>query len=89
MTPNWLWKCAERWERVEERLFPLTKETEKKVQRVPPLHCSNPDMPWLRPNELPGELEHFWKILLEFRTIATSSLFFEQKYSQDFRAASD
>lgn len=55
VTPNWLWKCAERWERVEERLFPLTKETEKTVQRVPPLHCSNPDTPWLRPNEISGQ----------------------------------
>ncbi|XP_063861528.1 RNA polymerase II subunit A C-terminal domain phosphatase-like isoform X2 [Scylla paramamosain] len=52
VTPNWLWKCTERWEWVEERLFPLTKETEKEVQRVPPLHCSNPDAAWLRSNDL-------------------------------------
>ena len=23
MTPDWLWSCAERWERVDERLYPL------------------------------------------------------------------
>ncbi|XP_045133470.1 RNA polymerase II subunit A C-terminal domain phosphatase-like isoform X2 [Portunus trituberculatus] len=52
VTPNWLWKCTERWEWVEERLFPLTKETEKEVQRVPPLHCSNPDAAWLASHDL-------------------------------------
>ncbi len=25
VTPDWLWCCAERWERVDERLFPLAK----------------------------------------------------------------
>lgn len=24
VNPDWLWSCAERWERVDERLFPLT-----------------------------------------------------------------
>ncbi|XP_071545579.1 RNA polymerase II subunit A C-terminal domain phosphatase isoform X2 [Panulirus ornatus] len=43
VTPNWLWKCAERWEHVEERLFPLNKETEKEIQRLPPHHCFSPD----------------------------------------------
>ena len=23
VTPDWLWACAERWEKVEEKLFPL------------------------------------------------------------------
>lgn len=87
VTPNWLWKCAERWERVEERLFPLTKETEKKVQRVPPLHCSNPDMPWLRPNDMPGELKHF-KVFQKCYSCQFWGLFFllffffNQAYSQ-------
>lgn len=26
VNPDWLWTCAERWEHVDERLFPLTKE---------------------------------------------------------------
>ncbi|XP_064077868.1 RNA polymerase II subunit A C-terminal domain phosphatase-like isoform X3 [Macrobrachium nipponense] len=43
VTPNWLWSCVERWELVEERLFPLTKEVEKDVQRHPPHHCYCPD----------------------------------------------
>ena len=25
VTPDWLWSCAERWERVDERLYPLGK----------------------------------------------------------------
>ncbi|XP_068207972.1 RNA polymerase II subunit A C-terminal domain phosphatase-like isoform X2 [Palaemon carinicauda] len=44
VTPNWLWSCVERWELVEERLFPLTKEGEKDVQRHPPHHCYCPDV---------------------------------------------
>ncbi|XP_046394890.1 RNA polymerase II subunit A C-terminal domain phosphatase isoform X2 [Ischnura elegans] len=27
VTPDWLWCCAERWERVDERLFPLNRST--------------------------------------------------------------
>ncbi|KAG7167207.1 RNA polymerase II subunit A C-terminal domain phosphatase-like isoform X2 [Homarus americanus] len=50
VTPNWLWKCAERWELVEERLFPLSKETEKEIQRLPPHHCFTPDLSLLRYN---------------------------------------
>lgn len=44
VTPNWLWTCVERWELVEERLFPLTKECEKDIQRHPPHHCYCPDL---------------------------------------------
>lgn len=25
VTPDWLWTCAERWERVDERLYPLQR----------------------------------------------------------------
>lgn len=41
VTLDWLWSCAERWERVDERLFPLRAETA--VSRTPPAHCSSPD----------------------------------------------
>ncbi|XP_071444503.1 RNA polymerase II subunit A C-terminal domain phosphatase [Hetaerina americana] len=27
VTPDWLWCCAERWEKVDERLFPLNRST--------------------------------------------------------------
>ena len=27
VTPDWLWCCAERWEHIDERLFPLEKKT--------------------------------------------------------------
>lgn len=25
VTPDWMWTCAERWERVDERLYPLQR----------------------------------------------------------------
>ncbi|XP_075215635.1 RNA polymerase II subunit A C-terminal domain phosphatase Fcp1 [Lycorma delicatula] len=40
VTPDWLWMCAERWERVEESLFPVT--CEKTSSRHPPPHCVSP-----------------------------------------------
>lgn len=39
VTPDWLWTCAERWERVEEKLFPLTSGRSHKIRAVP-AHCS-------------------------------------------------
>ncbi|XP_025989870.1 RNA polymerase II subunit A C-terminal domain phosphatase isoform X2 [Solenopsis invicta] len=38
---DWLWTCAERWERVEEDLFQLTSQA--RGSRVPPPHCSSPE----------------------------------------------
>lgn len=29
VNPDWLWACLERWERVEERLFPLKEDYNK------------------------------------------------------------
>lgn len=39
VTPNWLWACAERWERVEEKLYPLHKAASVTIE--PPKHCSD------------------------------------------------
>ncbi|XP_061389542.1 RNA polymerase II subunit A C-terminal domain phosphatase [Musca vetustissima] len=39
---NWLWSCAERWEHVEEKLFPLDRKVRSK-QRQPPAHCHSPE----------------------------------------------
>jgi RNA polymerase II subunit A-like phosphatase len=39
VTPDWLWTCAERWEHVEEKLFPLTSGRSHKMRQVP-AHCS-------------------------------------------------
>lgn len=36
--PEWLWTCAERWEIVEEKLFPVSKVPSR--MREPPPHCS-------------------------------------------------
>lgn len=40
VTPDWLWTCAERWERVEEALFPVG--CERAGSRHPPPHCASP-----------------------------------------------
>jgi len=42
VTPDWLWACAERWERSDERLFPLGKNAA--VTRKPPAHCASPEI---------------------------------------------
>ncbi|KAH8339952.1 hypothetical protein KR067_003359 [Drosophila pandora] len=39
---NWLWSCAERWEHVEEKLFPLDRKVRNKG-RQPPAHCHSPE----------------------------------------------
>lgn len=26
MNPDWLWSCLERWDKVEEQLFPLSED---------------------------------------------------------------
>lgn len=38
---SWLWTCAERWEHVEEKLFPLDRKVKSK--RQPPAHCHSPE----------------------------------------------
>lgn len=43
VTPEWLWLCAERWEHVEESLFPLRSEGCGSSSRDPPAHCSSPE----------------------------------------------
>nr|CAD7448775.1 unnamed protein product [Timema bartmani] len=42
VTSDWLWSCAERWERVDERLFPLGRKVS--VKRHPPPHCGSPEL---------------------------------------------
>lgn len=41
VSPDWLWSCAERWECVEEKLFPLDSRKASKT-RQPPAHCHSP-----------------------------------------------
>lgn len=41
VTPDWLWACAERWEHVDEKIFPLNSKGSK--NRHPPPHCSSPE----------------------------------------------
>lgn len=41
VTPEWLWSCAERWECVEEKLFPLDPLKPSKMRQPPP-HCHSP-----------------------------------------------
>lgn len=40
--PEWLWACAERWECVEERLYPLDPLKPSKMRQPPP-HCHSPE----------------------------------------------
>lgn len=41
VTPDWLWACAECWEHLEEKIFPLNSKGSK--NRHPPPHCSSPE----------------------------------------------
>lgn len=45
VTPDWLWTCAERWEKVDERLFPLKNTKPNNESRNPPAHCRSPEHP--------------------------------------------
>lgn len=40
--PEWLWACAERWECVDERLYPLDPLKPSKMRQPPP-HCHSPE----------------------------------------------
>lgn len=44
VTPDWLWTCAERWEHVDEQLYPLTNNRPKQMRQVP-AHCSPERIP--------------------------------------------
>lgn len=44
VTPDWLWTCAERWEHVDEQLYPLTTNRPKQMRQVP-AHCSPDRIP--------------------------------------------
>lgn len=48
VTPEWLWTCAERWEHVEEKLFPISSNKTFKMRQIP-AHCS--------PERITGEPE--------------------------------
>lgn len=41
VSPDWLWTCAERWECVDENVFPLDSRKASKT-RQPPAHCHSP-----------------------------------------------
>jgi RNA polymerase II subunit A C-terminal domain phosphatase len=44
VTPDWLWTCAERWEHVNEKLFPLSTSKTHKMRQIP-AHCSPDRIP--------------------------------------------
>lgn len=44
VTPDWLWTCAERWEHVDEILFPLSASRSHKMRQIP-AHCSPDRIP--------------------------------------------
>lgn len=41
VTADWLWVSAERWERVDEKVFPLGRN--RAGTRHPPAHCGSPE----------------------------------------------
>lgn len=41
VSSDWLWTCAERWECVDEKVFPLGSSKASKT-REPPAHCHSP-----------------------------------------------
>lgn len=49
VTPDWLWTCAERWERVDEKLFPLSTNRPQRMRHIP-AHCSPDRIP--EPNDV-------------------------------------
>jgi RNA polymerase II subunit A C-terminal domain phosphatase len=44
VTPGWLWTCAERWEHVDELLYPLSTSKTHKMRQIP-AHCSPDRIP--------------------------------------------
>ena len=44
VTPDWLWTCSERWEHVDEKLYPLSTSKTHKMRQVP-AHCSPDRVP--------------------------------------------
>lgn len=44
VTPEWLWTVAERWDHVEEKLFPLSVNRSYKMRQIP-VHCSPERIP--------------------------------------------
>uniref|UniRef100_A0A672N991 RNA polymerase II subunit A C-terminal domain phosphatase n=1 Tax=Sinocyclocheilus grahami TaxID=75366 RepID=A0A672N991_SINGR len=50
VNPDWLWACLERWERVEERLFPLNEDYNKSHRSNSP--ATFPDIPGSVPKPL-------------------------------------
>lgn len=43
VTPDWLWCCAERWEHVDERLYPLDPNKPSKMRQPPPHTLHSPE----------------------------------------------
>lgn len=67
VTPEWLWSCAERWECVEEKLFPLDP-LKPSTMRQPPPHCHSPGIICSRVSTL-------------FQCLIPTFLFFERTQS--------
>ncbi|XP_034934132.1 RNA polymerase II subunit A C-terminal domain phosphatase [Chelonus insularis] len=64
VNPDWLWSCAERWEHVDERLFPLTSKA--RGSRIPPPHCSSPDRIEIKEDEISNDFASSINPLMSF-----------------------
>ncbi|XP_051948436.1 RNA polymerase II subunit A C-terminal domain phosphatase-like isoform X1 [Xyrauchen texanus] len=68
VNPDWLWGCLERWERIEEQLFPLKEDYSKSHRSSSPATFPNVQESLLRPLFPPTTVQHKSPPVLEMRT---------------------
>ncbi|XP_039759176.1 RNA polymerase II subunit A C-terminal domain phosphatase isoform X2 [Pararge aegeria] len=90
VTPEWLWTCAERWERVDERLYPLQRGGQSSARR-PPAHCSSPPPPPVRRRTPSGRFMDSLNPLLSFSSddIADMDREVEDIFNESDESSSD
>ncbi|XP_069361732.1 RNA polymerase II subunit A C-terminal domain phosphatase isoform X2 [Maniola hyperantus] len=90
VTPEWLWTCAERWERVDERLYPLQRGGQSSARR-PPAHCSSPPLPAPRRRTPSGRFMDSLNPLLSFSSddIADMDREVEDIFNESDESSSD
>ncbi|XP_052743597.1 RNA polymerase II subunit A C-terminal domain phosphatase isoform X3 [Bicyclus anynana] len=90
VTPDWLWSCAERWERVDERLYPLQRGGQSSARR-PPAHCSSPPPPPTRRRTPSGRFMDSLNPLLSFSSddIADMDREVEDIFNESDESSSD
>ncbi|KAG7260302.1 hypothetical protein CRUP_036086, partial [Coryphaenoides rupestris] len=57
-SPDWLWCCLERWEKVEEQLYPLKEDFSKTPRSNSPTALPDPQEMFRNPVFHPAQLQH-------------------------------